>query len=328
MVIISILLFIIGIVVLAKSSSILVDGASSIAKDLKISPLLIGLTVVAFATSAPELMVSVTAALSGSTEIALGNVIGSNIFNTLVIVGVSAIIFPLAIHKRTVLKEIPFSFIATLVVFGFMASALLNQGVSFETAGTEVVGFLTRTHGIILLGIFAIFILFAILTAKKNEKEAEEVISLPLKRAVIFVIVGMIGLVLSSKYLIVDSGVLIAESFGISQTLIGLTLISVGTSLPELATSITASFKKNSDIAVGNIVGSNIFNLLLILGTTLLIRPVPIMGQNNFDITFLVLVSLVFFLFIFFHHWYKITRREGTGLLVIYLIYVVYISIR
>ena len=328
MVFVSFILFIIGILVLFKSSNLLVDGASSIANDLKISPLLIGLTVVAFATSAPELMVSVTAALSGSTEIALGNVIGSNIFNILAIVGVSALIFPLVIHKRIVLKEIPISFFATILVFIFMASAIFNKGINFSLGGVEILGYLTRIHGLILLGLFIIFIAFLIKTAKKNEKEAEEIKSIPMKRAAIFVVVGMIGLSLSSKYLIVDSGIIIAESFGISQTLIGLTLISVGTSLPELATSITASLKKNSDIAVGNIVGSNIFNLLFILGVTLVIRPVPIMGQNIFDIAFLLFATILFFLFIFFHHWYKISPREGVFLLVAYVAYVIYIFVR
>ena len=167
-----------------------------------------------------------------------------------------------------------------------------------------------------------------IATAKRKEKTEDNIEEMPIYKSTIYVLAGMSVLALSSKYLVVDSGIIIAEFFGISQTLIGLSLISVGTSLPELATVITASVKKNADIAVGNIIGSNIFNLLLILGVTLLIRPVPIIGQNVFDITFLLLTTLLVIMFVFFFHRYKINKIEGSILMVIYAVYLIYIFIR
>lgn len=328
MVIISFILFIFGVIILAKSSSLLVDGASSIAKSLNISPLFIGLTVVAFATSAPELMVSISAALSDSTEIALGNVIGSNIFNTLFLIGLSAVILPLSIKKITIRREIPISLFATFVVFLFILSVFLVKGININLTGTEVLGFLNFYQGIILLVLFSLFIIFMIVTAKRKESEEINVKELSTIKSSTYIVGGMIGLALASKYLILDSGIDIAETFGMSQTLIGLSLISIGTSLPELATVVAATLKKNSDIAVGNIIGSNIFNLLLVLGVTLVIKPIPIIGQNLFDISFLFITTLLVVIFVFFFSKFKINRIEGSILILIYAIYLVYIFVR
>ena len=325
--IVSFILFIIGLLVLAKSSSILVDGSSSIAKNFKISPIVIGLTVVAFATSAPELTVSVSAALSGSTEIALGNVIGSNIFNTLVILGLSALIFPLSIHKNIVWREIPFSLLAAFLVFLFAVGVFLNSGVSFNIAGTQVLGYLTFANGIILLGFFIAFLIYVIKTARRGDPESVEIKSMSLSKSLFYTAGGILGLILASKYLVVNSAINIATMLGLSQTLIGLTLVAVGTSLPELAASLAAAFKKNSDIVIGNIVGSNIFNLLLILGVTLLVKPVPVTGQNIFDIIFLLFVTVILFVLVFVLSRYKLNKIEGAILLIIYILYTAYIFV-
>lgn len=313
---------------LAKSSSILVDGSSSIAKNFRISPVIIGLTVVAFATSAPELTVSVSAALSGSTEIALGNVIGSNIVNTLVILGLSALIFPLAIHKNIVWREIPISLLAAFLVFIFAIYAVFVSGASISLTTTQVIGYLTPINGLILLGFFVGFLIYVIKTAKRGDPETANIKSMSLSKAILLTVAGMIGLIISSKYLVVDSAITIATALGMSQTLIGLTLVAIGTSLPELATSLAAAFKKNSDIVIGNIVGSNIFNLLLILGVTLVIKPVPVTGQNIFDIVFLLFVTVILFILAFVFSRYKLNRGEGAFLLIIYILYSIYIFIR
>lgn len=326
--ILSLVLFLIGLLVLAKSSSILVDGSSSIAKNFNISPVVIGLTVVAFATSAPELTVSLSAALSGSTDIALGNVIGSNIFNILVVLGLSALVYPIHIHKNIVWREIPFSLIAALIVFIFALFVVIKSPVALDLNSVLVIGYLSRFSGIVLLGFFIAFLIYVIKTAKRSDPEKAIIKPIPLSKSIIYVALGMLGLVLASKYLVVNSAISLASSFGFSQTLIGLTLVAIGTSLPELAASVTAAYKKNSDIAVGNVVGSNIFNLFLILGSTLLVTPIAITGQNIFDIIFLLFTTVILFILVFVLAKYKLNKVEGMILLALYIIYNIYIFIR
>jgi len=328
-VVFSLILFAIGIVVLVKSSTFLVDGASSIADKFKITPMVIGLTIVAFGTSAPELLVSVTSALSGSTDIALGNVIGSNIFNILVILGLSALIFPLHIQRATVWKEIPFSLLAALLVFFFGAAIFINQGIPINLNSSEVVGYLNRNYGLVLLSFFAIFMAYVFGISRKSKEDSDvEIHRRPVWKSVVMVIIGFIGLSFSAKFLVTDPAINIASALGISQTVIGLTLVAVGTSLPELATSITAALKKKSDIAIGNIVGSNIFNLLFILGITLLIKPVPMTGQNLFDIIFLLFSTIILFMLIFVFQKYKLNKIEGVIMLGLYVAFTLYLFIR
>jgi cation:H+ antiporter len=328
-VIFSLLLFAIGIAALVKSSTVLVDGASSIADKFRISPMVIGLTIVAFGTSAPELLVSVTSALSGSTDIALGNVVGSNIFNILVILGLSALIFPLHIQRNTVWKEIPFSLLAALLVFFFGAAIFINNGTPINLNGSEIVGYLNRNYGMVLLSFFLIFLAYVFgISRNKKEDTDVEIHKRPVWQSVLMVIGGLIGLSLSAKYLVTNPAINIAQVLGISETVIGLTLVAVGTSLPELATSITASIKKNSDIAIGNIVGSNIFNILLILGITLIIRPVPMTGQNLFDLLFLLFATIILFILIFVFQKYRLNKIEGIIMLGLYIFYTIFLFVR
>lgn len=329
MLIISFILFAIGILVLIKSSTFLVDGASTIAAKFKISPMVIGLTIVAFGTSAPELLVSVSSALSGSTEIALGNVVGSNIFNILVILGLSALIFPLHIERNTVWKEIPFSLLGALLVFFFGAAVFINQGVGINLNGTEVIGYLNRNYGLVLLSFFIIFLAYVYGISKNKKEDLDlDIHKRPMWKSIFMVILGLVGLSFSAKYLVTNPAIDIASALGISQTVIGLTLVAAGTSLPELATSITAAIKKESDIAIGNIVGSNIFNILLILGITLVIKPVPITGQNLFDLLFLLITTIILFVLIFVFQKYKLNKIEGLIMISLYLIYTAALFIR
>jgi cation:H+ antiporter len=327
-IILSVILFLLGLLVLAKSSSILVDGSSSIAKNFNISPVVIGLTVVAFATSAPELTVSVSAALSGSTDIALGNVLGSNIFNILVVLGISALVYPIHIHRNIVWREIPFSLLAALIVFLFAVVVVIKSPIALDLNGVEVIGYLSRFSGIVLLGFFIAFMIYVIKTARRSDPEKVEIKSMSLPKSSAYILIGILGLVLASKYLVVNSAINIATAFGLSETLIGLTLVAVGTSLPELAASVTAAYKKNSDIAVGNVVGSNIFNLFLILGSTLFITPIAITGQNIFDIIFLLFTTVILFILVFVLVKYKLNKTEGLILLGLYAIYTLYIFMR
>lgn len=280
------ILFIIGFVLLIKGAYFLVDGSGSIAKKLKIPSLVIGLTVVAFGTSAPEAVVNVLASLSGNTEIAIGNILGSNIANIFLILGISSIIYPLTAQKNTVIKEIPFSLLAALLV-GFMANDMLLEGRMFSE--------ISRIDGLILLSFFVIFIYY-IVGISKNGVDSEED-SLPMYsigRSIFFIFFGLVGLVLGGKW-IVDGAVAMALSFGVSQSLVGLTIVAIGTSLPELATSVVAARKKQSDIAIGNIVGSNIFNIFWILGISALINPMPFSAKSNPDIFMAIVASLLLF---------------------------------
>ena len=249
-----------GFAFLVKGADFLVDGASSIAKKFGISALVIGLTIVAFGTSAPELIVNIFASIQGNTDIAIGNILGSNIANILLILGISAMIYPLAVGKGTVWKEIPLGLLAIIVV-AIMANDRLIDGGGFSG--------LTRIDGFILISFFIIFLYYTFGISKAQgtgePEESNRIHEYSFFRSGIMVVAGLAGLTLGGKW-IVDSAVVIAEQIGLSQAVIGLTIVAIGTSLPELATSAIAAFKKNTDIAVGNIVGSNIFNVFWILG--------------------------------------------------------------
>ena len=313
------LLFLLGFVLLIKGAAWLVDGASAIARRFNVSDLVIGLTVVAFGTSTPELFVNVVASIKGSTEIAVGNVLGSNIANVLLILGISAIIYPLSVSKGTVWKEIPFSLLA-VVVLGLMANDRLIDG-----SGSSL---LTRIDGLVLLAFFLIFLYysFSIATAIEGMDDHVTVKTPGIAKSLLLVITGLIGLTLGGKW-IVDGAVMLAKSFGMSESLVGLTVVAVGTSLPELATSAVAAYKKNVDIAVGNVVGSNIFNIFFVLGISATIKPLPFDTRSNLDIGVVVLSSLLLFLAMFTGKRHSLDRWEGIMFLILYGGYIAFLII-
>ena len=316
----AILILLFGFVILIKGADWLVDGASVVAKKLKISDLVIGLTVVAFGTSAPELVVSVFSSVGGNSDIAVANVVGSNIANIFLILGLSAIIFPLVVTKGTVWKEIPLSLLAISLV-GIMASDFLIDSLPFSA--------LTRIDGLILLSFFVIFMYYTFGLSQDNfdQNEISEKSNKNLLVAFSMIVGGLIGLVVGGK-LVVDNAVMIAQSLGVSASLIGLTIVAVGTSLPELVTSIVAVYKKNCDIAVGNAVGSNIFNVFLVLGLSAFINPLTIAENGLIDIAMGILASLLLFIFMFVGKKRILQRWQGSLFVIIYVIYIVYLIYR
>ncbi len=328
-ILLSVVFFALGIVILLKSADWLVSGASSIAARFKISPMVIGLTVVAFGTSAPELVVSLTSAISGNTNLALSNIIGSNIANILLILGASAILCPLIVHKNTVWKEIPMSFLGALVLFVLALQNVIDHGSIFHIpfTGTDVVGSITRSNGLILLAFFIIFLYYTFGIAKVSTDSAPDIKQRKTWMSILLVVAGLGGLILGSK-LLVDSGINIAKAFGVSDTLIGLTLVAVGTSLPELVTSLVAASKKQVDIAVGNVVGSNIFNIFFILGLTSLVTPLPLPASNVVDIFVLFMTTILLFVFLFIRQRHVITKAEGGLMLAAYAGYITFLIFR
>jgi cation:H+ antiporter len=314
------ILLVVGFVLLIKGADFLVDGASSIARQLNISDLVIGLTVVAFGTSTPELFVNIIATLKGNTDIAIGNVLGSNIANILLILGVSSVIYPLTVGKGTVWKEIPFSLLAALVL-GILANDHVLDHRDFSDLG--------RTDGLVFLCFFLIFMYYSIGIAKKIEGMEEY---LPEKqrgmlKSGLLVVGGLFGLTVGGKW-IVDGAVHMALKFGMSQSLVGLTIVAIGTSLPELATSAMAAHRRNVEIAVGNVVGSNIFNIFFVLGVSAIIKPLPFQRQSNFDIGVVILASLFLFVSMFTGKKRSLDRWEGALLLLLYGGYVSHLVFR
>jgi len=310
-----ILLLLVGFAILIKGADFLVNGASSAAKKYGISNLTIGLTVVAFGTSMPELIVSVLAAMDGQSDASFGNIIGSNNFNLLFILGISGIIFPLVVQRNTVKFEVPLSLLAAGVMF-----LLVNDGMLWSTDGNV----LTRIDAVILLLFFGIFMLYIYRTMANasdlEEGEAIKIYSIPM--SVGMVILGMAMLIGGGK-LVVDSAIKIAEYFDLSKKLIGLTILAAGTSLPELATSAVAAYRRNTDIAIGNVIGSNIFNIFFILGITGLIHPIPFNTAMNFDIYVLMGSTVVLMIFMFTLNQRKLDRWEAVMMLVGYIVYTV-----
>lgn len=308
------LLIPVGFYFLIKGGDLLVDGASSIAKRLGISSLVIGLTIVAFGTSAPELIVNIFASIQGNTDIAIGNILGSNIANILLILGISAVIFPLAVKKSTVWKEIPFSLLA-VIVLGLMANDMLIDGAQASL--------ITRIDGLVLIAFFIIFLYYTFGISKAQPADAVETqftkYSVP--RSIFMIILGLLGLTLGGKW-IVDGAVALAEFFNVSQAIIGLTIVAVGTSLPELATSAIAAYKKDTDIAVGNIVGSNIFNIFWILGVSALINPLPFSAILAKDLWVTIGATTLLFAFMFIGKRHELERWQGITFIALYIGYV------
>lgn len=311
-------LFVVGFLFLIKGANWLVDGAASVARKFKISSIVIGLTIVAFGTSMPELIVNIFASAQGNPDIAIGNILGSNIANILLILGISAIIYPLATKRNTVWKEIPLSLLAALIL-GIMANDALIDGGGFSG--------LTRVDGLVFIAFFIIFLYYTFGIAKVSGQAGEvKVKQLSNLRSFLFIIGGLVALIVGGKW-IVDGAVKIAELFNISQSLIGLTVVAVGTSLPELATSAVAAYKKQTDIAIGNVVGSNIFNIFWVLGVSSLIRPLPFGAGSQGDIIMTILASVILFFVLFIGKKHIIQRWQGATMIMIYIGYIVFLVI-
>jgi cation:H+ antiporter len=323
------ILFAVGLFILIKGADFLIEGASSIGLHLKVKPIVIGLTVVAFGTSAPEFLISVLSAMRGSTDLALGNIIGSNISNTLLIIGAAAVIYPIKLHKNSVWKEIPLSFLAALVTLVFGIQTIIDNGwfSTIDLNSADIIGELTFTNGLTLLFFFVIFLYYSFGIAKASGEGDKDIHKIPIPKSIIFVLVGFVGLAFGSQ-LSVDNAIVIAKGFNISEGIIGLTMVALGTSLPELVTSITASLKKETDLAVGNVLGSNIFNVFLILGATAMVRPIPITGYNVAEMLILMIVTSVLFGSLFILKKHQVTRLEGSVFLLMYLFFNIYIFFR
>lgn len=313
-IVLPIILIIIGFILLIKGADILVDGSCNIAKRFHIPEIIIGLTIVSIGTSLPELFVSVTSSLNGHADMALGNVIGSNICNLLLILGVSATIRPLKFKRETRLIEIPMCLILT-IIFGVICNT--ESGIS-------------RPEAVVLLILFGMFIAYTIVMGIKGEKfdeedgdEEEETQGkkqLSIIKDIIYIILGIIGLKVGGD-LVVDNATIVAEYFNISEQIISLTIVAIGTSLPELVTSVVAAIKGNSDISIGNILGSNIFNMALIMGIAGLINPMAYNIAYNFEILVLVMTSIILALFPVIPPRNKMSRRNGLIYLILYIAY-------
>lgn len=309
-----IVFLLVGFVLLIKSADWLVDGASALAKKYKVSDLAIGLTIVAFGTSAPELVVNVFAASQSHHDIVFGNIIGSNNFNLYIILGIAGLISPLVVQHSTVWKEIPISLAAIVVLF-------LMTTVWFGAENTT----LTRIEGVVLLLMFLGFLYYVFKQLKSDPDDIKiEQKSMSNTKIWLFIVIGLAGLVGGGRMVVINA-VEMATALGVSQKIIGLTIVAIGTSLPELATSVVAALKKNNDIAVGNIIGSNIFNIFLILGLSSVINPVEYNMSFDTDIVLLVLGTLLLFGTMFTGKKKKLDRWEAFLLLVIYVTYTVYI---
>ena len=309
-----IFILILGLVLVVKGADWLVAGASSLAKQYNVSDLAIGLTIVAFGTSAPELVVNVFAASQGTHDIVFGNVIGSNNFNLFIILGIAGVITPMVVQSTTAWREIPISLIAVLMVF------LLANPVLFTDKAM-----VSRLDGIILLALFLLFLFYVYKQLKRDEASAEVAVKAwPAWKIWTYIIIGLAGLVLGGR-LVVNHAVLIASALGVSDKIVGLTIVAAGTSLPELATSLVAAVRKNNDIAVGNIIGSNIFNIFLVLGLSAVVSPLHFSEGFNTDLYILGGGTLFLLLAMFTGERIKIDRWEAALLLVFYVGYTVFL---
>lgn len=316
MLFLNIAILLVAFVALVKGADIFVDGSSALAKIFKVPGVVIGLTVVAMGTSLPELAVSTTAALQGANEIALSNVVGSNIFNLLVVLGFCAAIHAVPVDRVILRRDFPLSIIATLVILLVSAGNSLFAGSFFALPMTADAGLVYRPLALGLLVVFVCYIVYLIYDAKKNPVQTDdELKTLPLWKCMLFIAVGLVLIVAGGKG-VVYSARAIARAFGMSETLIGLTVVALGTSLPELVTSIVAARKGETDLAVGNVVGSNIFNLLFILGVSAAIHPVVVIAASVYDMAILIFVSILTLVFALTKK--QIVRWEGIVMLLCY----------
>lgn len=326
MTLLNIFFIIIGVALVIWGADRLTEGAASLARGLHVPEIVIGLTILAAGTSAPELFVSLASALKGTSDLAVGNVIGSNIFNAMLIVGCSAVVAPMAISHSTVSKDIPFALIASVLMF-FLC---FDDMDSPHLWGNEI----SRSDGMILLVVFGAFMIYTFKMVRKNEKikgedeEEDEVIEKkPLDKKdvwknVLWMAVGLACLIYGSN-LFVDAASYVAYRFGVRQSVVGLTIVAGGTSLPELATSVVAARKGQSALAIGNAIGSNVFNILFILGTTAVVCPMRIMGINIIDLSMMIISMGL--LWIFAYTKYMVSRREGFLLIAGFLAYMAWL---
>ncbi len=316
--ILMVVLLVVGIFLLVKGADLFVDGACDLSEKLKIPAYLVGLTVVAFGTSLPEAAVSITAAIDGSNEIAIGNVIGSNIFNTLMVLGASALMAPVVVKKDLIKRDFPFCLGITVLLAIFL--------ITFNSSSAE----LTRAEGVILLVLFAVFMAYSIILGKKEgleeSAETEEKKEFPMWKCLLFIVMGIAGVVAGGT-LTVNGAKMMAEALGMSETVIGLTVVAIGTSLPELVTSVVAAKKKQNDIAVGNVIGSNIFNILFILGVSSVINP--IVPEDAFImIDAIILTAIMVLTFFISLAARKINRFSGVLMILIYAAYTAFLLVR
>ncbi|MFA7253320.1 MAG: calcium/sodium antiporter [Patescibacteria group bacterium] len=316
-------LLVIGLIILIKGADFLIEGSSSIAKKFGVPTIVIGLTIVAFGTSLPEFLVNIIAASKGSTEMAFGNIVGSNIANILLILGITALIRPQKVKRSTTWKEIPFGLLGAVALLIFANDKLIDR--------TQI-SMLSRIDGLALILFMIIFLYYLIEITLKNKTEIcetneTETKILPTWKTVFYIIIGLVTLYFGGRWA-VDSAVTIARNFGMSEYLISATIVALGTSLPELATSVKAALKNQSDLAIGNIVGSNIFNIFFVLGVTALIIPVVVPASINFDLIFLAIISLLLFLFMFIGKKHQLERWQGSLFLAGYLFYIIFIVMR
>lgn len=319
----AVILLIIGFAFLVKGADAFVEGCSSIAKRFQVPSLIIGMTIVAMGTSLPETAVSITASVTGNNALAISNAVGSNIFNLMIVVGVCAILTPVAVRKETLKIDFPFSIVCAVL--------LLVLGAIGMTLG--------HVDGALFIVLFVIFILYMIKSAQNSRKdnkdmdveeaeyalEAEEIQIMPVPKSIIFIVLGCAAIALGSDW-VVDGATTIAEAMGVSQTLIGLTVVAFGTSLPELATSIMAAKKNEVDMALGNAIGSNIFNILMVLGIAAAISPMAFITENIIDIVILIAFSAIVWIMAWTKH--ELSKKEGWVMAILYAVYVVYICMR
>ena len=308
---IPILLLLLGFIIIIKGADFLIDGASSLAKKLSISEIAIGLTIVAFGTSAPELVVNVFASIGGHHEITFGNILGSNIFNILIVLGVAGIISTIVVQRNTVLKEIPFLLIATLLVFGL---AIWDSELSL-------------LDGLILLVFLLIFFIYVFGFLKAKPLQGSDIKEHSYLITILLMIIGIIGLFFGGKF-VVDNAVIIARHFEVSEKFIGLTIVALGTSLPEFVTSIIAITKGRNDLAIGNVIGSNLFNILLVLGVSSLIAPIHYDFALNIDFIFLCVITIMLFTTMFIGKKHKLTKVEAVFFVFLYFAYLVFLFYR
>lgn len=301
---INIVLLVMGLVVVLKGADWLTDGAVNIASRFGVSQMVIGLTIVAMGTSMPELCISMVSALKGTPDLAVGNVVGSNTLNTLLIVGCSALVAPIMVKRSSVRRDIPFAMLASLLMLIFC----LDGGID-------------RLDATLLFILFAVF-MFVTVKYGKNEGTEAKTTAAPLGKATLLLVVGLVCLILGSN-LFVDNASFIASTLGVSDAVIGLTIVAGGTSLPELATSMVSAKKGNSDIAIGNVIGSNVFNILMIIGVTGLVKPMHIKGITSLDL--IVMLASMLLLWFFCRTTYKVKRWEGAVLAISYIAYLAWL---
>ena len=314
--ILNLIFLIAGFVVLIKGADLFVDGASGVAGNFKVSKMLIGLTIVAFGTSAPEFAVSVKSLLAGNGDIVLGNVMGSNILNILLILGTSAMFHSLQVKNNTVRKELPITLMITTAFAVLLSDSLFTK---------NAINSFTRGDGIILVLFFGVFMYYLISMARNKIVDDEEVTYPSMKKSIIFTLIGMAGIVIGSNF-VVDGASGLAKIIGISDRMIALTIVALGTSLPELVTSVTATRKGEYDIAIGNVVGSNIFNIGMVVGIPVaILGGIPNINFSYVDIAIMLLAASMLFIFSLKDH--KITKREGILFLLTFIVYYTYVII-